>query len=307
MKIADAQKKYLTHLKNQGAPSGTLQKKTAHLRRLQEFLYNQHIEQLTDATAPTLEKYKQDLFHWDDPVTGRKLSHRTRLAHLADTHAFLTYSNHQGWIHTHPAARLLDTMPRRKPIKNVLTSEDIQKLLTFPNTRTPLGLRNRVLLELLHKIGLPVEDIITLRSTHIHLSQKTLTIPETPRRRGRTLSLPEGSWIFLKEYTENVRPLWASSDKTHPTKGNPKSLALFLNPPDGHALKKTHLQKLLRTWTDRIKPGIARPAWMIRRACVARWLQEGKSLPAIHTLLGYRRLRDTQSLVRPNPENTFFP
>ena len=74
-----------------------------------------------------------------------------------------------------PTLRLLTArQPMRVP--KTLTEAQVEALLAAPDTDTPLGLRDRAMLELMYASGLRVSELVGLKSVHLGLSDGALHV-----------------------------------------------------------------------------------------------------------------------------------
>ena len=58
----------------------------------------------------------------------------------------------------------------RKKLPIVLEREEVELLKAFPNTKCPTGLRNRAIIEIMHRAGLRVGEVSALKPIHVKLT-----------------------------------------------------------------------------------------------------------------------------------------
>src|SRR5699024_11479493 len=69
---------------------------------------------------------------------------------------------------------LIDTPKKKQHLPQVLTKEEVEKLLHSPNTGQVLGLRDRAMLELMYATGLRISEIINFKIKDLHITIDTL-------------------------------------------------------------------------------------------------------------------------------------
>jgi integrase/recombinase XerD len=144
-------------------------------------------------SANTLAAYRRDLeglAHWLQAQSAASLL----MAQSGDLHDYLKYRTEQGGKAS-SAARLLSSLRRfyryylregqiaydpteqldspklGRPLPKALTETEVEALLAAPDTETPLGLRDRAMLELLYAAGLRVSELVSIQLTQINERQ----------------------------------------------------------------------------------------------------------------------------------------
>lgn len=185
---------------------------------------------LSDGLAPnTLAAYRSDLLlfaSWLHQHSIRLLSVdetrvRTYLAWLhqqlprprpasqrrlqASLRRFYQFLRNQGLIQHDPMLNIEQPdRPQRFP--KTLSEADVEALLAAPDTDTPLGLRDRAMLELLYASGLRVSELVGLRLFELSLDEGVVRI----RGKGdklRLVPLGEVASEWLSRYLGEARPL----------------------------------------------------------------------------------------------------
>src|SRR5690625_970084 len=72
-------------------------------------------------------------------------------------------------IVSHDATLHIETPKKNRKLPKVLSTKDVEKLLSYEE-KTTLGVRNKVLIELLYATGLRVSELIQLKVTDLHLT-----------------------------------------------------------------------------------------------------------------------------------------
>lgn len=91
-----------------------------------------------------------------------------------------------------------------RPLPKVLSETQIEALLAAPVTETPLGLRDRAMLELLYATGLRVSELVDLRLHQVNLRQGVVQVRGKGGRE-RLIPLGEESIAWLERYLKKAR------------------------------------------------------------------------------------------------------
>src|SRR5262249_2207945 len=178
---------------------------TAMQRALAEYLHHLGVEK--NASPHTVKSYRKDLtqaveffrgrFDGQTPgperITTRLLRAylawlneqgyaRTTVARrLAAVRSWFRFLCRQGGLKTNPAVGLRG--PRLdKTLPHFLQREEMQRLLSAPGGETPLGLRDRAILETLYSAGLRVGELTGLDVTDLDLDGGIATVRGKGRR-----------------------------------------------------------------------------------------------------------------------------
>lgn len=87
---------------------------------------------------------------------------------LSSLRRFYRYLLREGLITEDPSA-LLESPKLGRPLPKSLSEEQVEKLLQAPDTGTPLGLRDRAMLETLYATGLRVSELVSLKMQQVDL------------------------------------------------------------------------------------------------------------------------------------------
>lgn len=171
-------------------------------------------------------------------------------------------------------------MGRKLP--NFLTVEEMERLLNAPDPETPLGVRDRAILELLYSSGLRVSELCGLRVGDFSVRRAEIRVMGKGRRQ-RVVPVGRSARMWLLRYLQEGRPQLALTSEK----------ALFLN-SDGNPISRRGIHFLLTRY--RQKAGIQRPVspHALRHSFATHLLNAGAHLRTVQVLLGHSRLTTTQ-------------
>lgn len=131
---------------------------------------------------------------------------------LASLRGFYRFGEREGWATSNPTSALVNPRTRRS-LPFVLSKEEVERLLDAPDLDTPLGVRDRAILETIYSAGLRVSECIGLRFADILGDESLLRV----RGKGRKERLAflglyarEALWRYLREarqFLENHKSL----------------------------------------------------------------------------------------------------
>ena len=180
-----------------------------------------------------------------------------------------------------PTLRLLAArQPLRVP--KTLTEAQVEALLGAPDTDTPLGLRDRTMLELMYASGLRVSELVTLASVHVGLAEGVLRVTGKGSKE-RLVPFGEEAHGWLRRYLAGARAAILKGQA---------SKALFVTARGG-AMTRQMFWQLVRKYA--LRAGIATPLspHTLRHAFATHLLNHGADLRAVQMLLGHADISTT--------------
>ena len=163
-----------------------------------------------------------------------------------------------------------------------LDLDEVDRLLAQPDVAKPRGLRDKALISVLYATGLRVSELISLKSTNLHLREGYLTcVGKGDKERIVPIGQEAADWV--QKYLAEGRP-----------KLVPKSSPwLFVNARGG-PLSRVGFWKLLKEYG--LKAGITRniSPHVLRHSFATHLLDRGADLRAIQMMLGHADLSTTQ-------------
>lgn len=203
--------------------------------------------------------------------------------HLASLKSYFHFLLREKKIDKDPTG-ILDSPKHKKTLPIVLSLEEVEVLLETPDLSTPLGFRDRCMLELLYGCGLRISELITLSITDINLELGFIRCFGKGNKE-RIIPLGEIGLDFIKEYLETTRPLLV--------KGNTREKTLFLN-NRGKGMTRQGFFKILKNYG--LKAGIKKTfsPHTLRHSFATHLLENGADLRSVQEMLGHSDIGTTQ-------------
>ena len=201
MRLDRAVDAFLTHLAvERGLSSATID---AYGRDLAALAQN---EGECDVRALDAPRLRQHLIRLEE----RGISATSRNRALSAISQLLAFLRAENVLATDPLADL-DRPKRGRRIPHVLGLKEIERLIEAPDERTPLGIRDRAILEVLYAGGLRVSELVDLRLDDLQLHSRVCRVFGKGRRQ-RLAPLGEPAVRWLTRYLDEVRPRWCGED-----------------------------------------------------------------------------------------------
>ena len=170
--------------------------------------------------------------------------------------------------------------PLRVP--TTLSEAQVEALLAAPDTATPLGLRDRAMLELMYASGLRVSELVGLKSVHLSLSDGALRVTGKGAKE-RLVPFGEEAHAWLMRYLAEAR--------ARVLKGQ-ASDALFVTGRGG-AMTRQMFWKLIKAHALRAGVEVPLSPHTLRHAFATHLLNHGADLRAVQLLLGHADISTT--------------
>lgn len=265
----------------------TVQGHTSDIEWFLRYLEAQGIDRIADVTADTLEDYSLRLrkqkhtLHKDRKISMAHVSHR-----LNTVKQFFGWLLKQTIILIDPSEDLeKPTLTANMP-QTILTQKEAQRLMDAPELRSPVGYRDKAVLEVVYSTGIRISELFRLKVTDFDHKNRTLFVKEGKGGKDRVLPLPMIAAGYLKEYVERVRPKFVKALKRD--KG-----ILFLN-YTGTPLSLSSMSSIFKRTTTAAGIDKHVSAMVLRHSIASHLLENGMDIRYIQEFLGHERLSTTQ-------------
>ena len=177
------------------------------------------------------------------------------------------------------------------PAPVILTEKEIEQLLAVPDVSTPIGLRDRALLEIMDATGMRVSEVIALDLTALHLDVRLLQLTgKNERERMIPLSQPAVKW--LTDYLDRGRPRLLRDE--HETR-------VFLN-AHGYPLTRQGIWKKMKEWVSEAKIKKEVTPQTMRYSFAVHLIENGADVQLIQEILGYNAMKALQPYLQVSPQ-----
>jgi len=269
---------FVTYLeKDKGVSANTLQSYARDIKQFRDYIDLENLN-LSQISQDDIDRYMKHM-----QKKGKAASSVSRS--LASVRALFNYLLLKGAVGKNPAGRI-KTPKQEKKLPQVLTLGEIDNLLKRPNKKTPKGLRDKAMLELLYASGIKVSELISLNTDDIDLDFGYLKC--VGENDVRIVPLGKSAIKALRDYITNCRPSMVASDDEK---------TLFVN-CGGTKMTRQGFWKLIKGYAQ--EAGIEKDITphTLRHSFAAHLLENGADLASIQEMLGHKDIASTQVYTR---------
>ena len=188
-------------------------------------------------------------------------------------------------VEVDPTLRMLAAKQALR-VPKTLSEEQVDALLSAPDTHTALGLRDKAMLELLYASGLRVTELVKLKTLHVSLNEGVLRIMGKGSKE-RLVPFGDVARDSLTDYMQNARGALLGAKQTDDlfvTTSGPKA---------GTAMSRIMFWQLIKKYA--VLSGITAPLspHTLRHAFATHLLNHGADLRSVQVLLGHADISTT--------------
>jgi integrase/recombinase XerD len=278
MEIPAAITSFLTHIRvEKGLSENTV---SAYRRDLEKFDAFAKKKKLSVESVG-----RDDLVDFLAGLYRQKLESRTVARHLVTLRNFFRFAQTHEMITSDPAINLESPKIRRN-LPGYLRLEEVEKLLEQPDAKTPTGVRDRAMLEVLYSTGLRVSELIGLGVSD--LDSKVGCVRCTGKGdKERIVPVGRKALGVVDKYLRESRPELVRQANAA------ASPALFVN-RRGSALSRVGVWKILSAYGRKAGLRVALTPHMLRHSFATHLLERGADLRSVQLMLGHADISTTQ-------------
>lgn len=200
---------------------------------------------------------------------------------IASLRTLFTYLINNGYISKNPTADL-ESPKQEKKLPEVLTTEEINRLLIQPDKDTSIGKRDKAMLELLYATGIRVTELVSLARCDVDL---VLDFIKCGNDSGKDRIIPIGkiAKASLIDYMDSSYETFEKSD----------SDALFLN-CYGKRLSRQGFWKIIKKYSSLAKIEKKITPHTLRHSFATHLIENGADLNSVKEMLGHQDISSTQ-------------
>ena len=244
------------------------------IAKLEKYLISQGADELNKVSATTLQNYIL-------LMEKSGLAAATVSRNIASIKAFFHFLFRKGYV-TEDIAEDLKAPRIEKKLPEILTTDEVNRLLDQPKGTAPKDLRDRAMLELLYATGIRVSELISLNLSDINLQVGYIVCRDAKKERVVPFGAPAKR--ALSDYIRNARELMLE-DQT--------SDVLFTN-CSGQPMSRQGFWKLVKYYAR--KAGITADITphTLRHSFAAHLVENGADLRSVQEMLGHSDISTTQ-------------
>lgn len=225
---------------------------------------------------------KEDLLGIMRMMKEKAFSSRSIARWLVSVRNFYKYLVSEQWIDADPTQNI-EAPKTWKTLPKILALEEVEKLLEVPDISTPIGLRDRAMLEILYATGLRVSELVSVETKDIRSDAGFLTCFGKGSKE-RIIPISSIAGKMVKEYLEKSRGILLKG-KT--------SRYFFLN-ARGEKMSRQWFWKIIKKYARKAGIKEVLNPHMIRHSFATHLLEHGADLRSVQMMLGHADISTTQ-------------
>jgi integrase/recombinase XerC len=254
----------------------TIEFYTQDINQFFHFMKDQVIDKLEDVSPSDVRIYLTELF-------SQQLARKTIARKISSLRSFYRFLLREKVVENNPFSAV--SIPKlEKRLPDFFYEEELQQLFLSCDTNTPLGLRNKALLELLYATGIRVGECTKIQLSDIDFSVSTVLV----RGKGqKERYVPFGSFAHqaLEAYIKTGRNKLIKDTSTHSY--------LFVNYRGG-ILTDNGVRDILNKMMDTSSSQGKIHPHKLRHSFATHLLANGADMRTVQELLGHAFLTSTQ-------------
>jgi len=210
------------------------------------------------------------------------LSTKSVVRNLAAIRSFFRFLIQEGILDANPIEEIESPKIERK-LPEILTLKEVEQLLGQPNSQTPLGIRDRAMLEALYATGMRVSELTKLPVQQVNLEGGyVLVFGKGSKERIVPLGSEAMKWIAL--YLNSARERLAKGKE---------SPSLFIN-RSGRGMSRQQFWKNIKAYGRRAGIRKRITPHLLRHSFASHLLEGGADLRSVQLMLGHADISTTQ-------------
>lgn len=249
------------------------------LKRFAEFLRKRQKLRMEDVNREDIVDFLSNLYK-------EKMDSRSVARYLVSLRGLYRFAMMEGMVTTDPTENL-ESPKIRNSLPTYLRADEIDKLLAAPNLATPIGLRDRAMLEVLYSTGLRVSELLNLRISDIDMRIGCVRCIGKGDKE-RLVPIGRKAIEAVEQWLARGRPKFA-----RPSSPPPHSQVLFLT-SIGRRLSRVGIWKILHDYGVRLGLRGHLTPHKLRHSFATHLLEGGADLRSVQLMLGHADISTTQ-------------
>lgn len=245
-------------------------------------LFSEWLRKRNQDNSVLIDATHSDLLEFLASRVSAKIKASTASRELSSLKRFYRFLLRQGKITTDPSLNI-ETPKLQRSLPESLAEKEVELLLSAPDLKHPLGLRDRAMLEVLYASGLRVSELINLKYSQVSMDMGVLRVMGKGRKE-RLAPLGEESLEWLSRYTKEARPVLLNGIVTD---------TIFVT-TRGAAMTRQAFWYLIKRYAQIVGIDKQLSPHTLRHAFATHLLNHGADLRVVQLLLGHADISTTQ-------------
>ncbi len=263
---------YLHNVKNTSGNTEMSYKRD--LEKVLHFMASRGIREVRDVTA-------QDLADYVKYLEDNKFAAATVSRNIASLKAFYHYMVQEGLVEEDISDKLKAPKIEKKA-PEIMTPDEVVRLLEQPSGDSPKEVRDKAMLELLYATGIRVTELITLALSDVNMQMNFILCRD--RNKERIIPFGAAAKAAMERYLNGTREEMLE---------NKKSDVLFVN-CSGQPMSRQGFWKLIKHYAKKADIQADITPHTLRHSFAAHLVENGADLRSVQEMLGHSDISTTQ-------------
>ncbi len=279
-------REFLVYLKSiRGYSENTVLSYENDLRKFCGYLEKAEIEEFNDITKSHLSSYFSLLI-------GTNLSTKTIARNYSAIRSFFKFLFSNEYIKNNPASKFKPPKIKIHP-PEILSIEEVDKILNQPDVNSPRGIRDKAMLEFAYATGVRVSELINVKLSDLFFDEEIVRVYGKGSKE-RFIPIHKEAIFWVEKYLSKIRPTFFSPLRSQNY--------LFLNQRGGK-LTRMGFHKILKHYVKLAGIDKNVHAHTFRHSFATHLLEGGADIRVVQELLGHEDISTTQIYTHINREN----
>jgi len=229
---------------------------------------------------------REDVVDFLSSLYGAKLDSRSVARYLVSLRSFFKYALMEELVRADPTENL-ESPKIRQSLPTYLRVDEIDRLLSAPNAATPIGLRDRAMLEVFYSTGLRVSELLNLRLSDLDTRMGCVHCIGKGDKE-RLVPIGRKAIAAVEEYLAKARPQFVRWGVPPP-----HNQILFLT-RNGRRLSRISIWKILHDYGVKLGLRGRLTPHKLRHSFATHLLEGGADLRSVQMMLGHADISTTQ-------------
>jgi integrase/recombinase XerD len=271
---------FLSYLRvEKGLSQNTILAYGKDLKRFATFLARRHKNRIEQVN-------REDVVDFLSSLYKEKLDSRSVARYLVSIRGIFKYALTEGLLETDPTENL-ESPKIRQSLPTYLRVDEVDRLLAAPDLGTPIGLRDRAMLEVLYSTGLRVSELLNLRVADVDLRAGCVRCVGKGDKE-RLVPIGRKAIAAVEQYLAESRPRFSRVGSPAP-----HGQVLFLT-RRGRRLSRVTIWKLMHDYGVRLGLRGRLTPHKLRHSFATHLLERGADLRSVQLMLGHADISTTQ-------------
>lgn len=244
------------------------------LEKVSHFMESRGIRETKDVTAKDLADYVKFL-------EDSKFAAATVSRNIASLKAFYHYLVQEGLVEEDISDKLKAPKIEKKA-PEIMSPDEVVRLLEQPSGDSPKEIRDKAMLELLYATGIRVTELITLNLSDVNMQMSFILCRD--RNKERIIPFGAAAKNALARYLDGTREEMLE---------NKKSEVLFAN-CSGQPMSRQGFWKLIKHYAKKADIQADITPHTLRHSFAAHLVENGADLRSVQEMLGHSDISTTQ-------------